>query len=84
MGESLGEGEFHPQVHSGPLPRRLIAQIAIATEANANRLTITIFSADVVLTTTVLMATAGNSPILTIGFRPGCSVMNSAIGGLTL
>jgi len=42
------------------------------------------FSYGVVLTAKVLIATAGNSPALTIGFRLGCSVMNSAIGGLTL
>jgi hypothetical protein len=42
-----------------------------------------IFSAGVVLTATVLMAIAGNNPTLTTGFRLGCLVMNSAIGGLT-
>ena len=38
----------------------------------------------IALTAIVLMVTAGNSPALTIGFRLGCSVMNSAIGGLNL
>jgi hypothetical protein len=46
--------------------------------------TMAVFSAGLVLTTTVLIATAGNSPTLTIAFRLGCSVMTWAIGGLTL
>jgi hypothetical protein len=43
-----------------------------------------IFLAGVVLMAMVLIAIAGNSPNLTIGFRLGCSVINSAIGGLIL
>ena len=43
-----------------------------------------IFWVGVVLTTMVLIATAGNSPTLTIDFKLGCSVMAWAIGGLTL
>ena len=75
---------FPPQIYSGPLYRRLVAHIASATETSTNKPIMAIFSAGVVLTATVLMATAGNSPALTMGFRPGCSVMNSATGGLTL
>jgi len=75
--------QFHPEVYSGPLPRRLVAHIA-ATETSTSKPPMAVFSAGVVLTATSLMATAGNSPTLTIGFRLGCSVMNSAIGGLTL
>jgi len=43
-----------------------------------------VFWVRVALTARPLMATVGNNPTLTIGFRLGCSVMNSAIGGLTL
>jgi len=75
---------YHPQVYCGPLPRRLFAHTASATETSASKPTMAALSAGVVLTATVPMATAGNSPALTIGFRLGCSVMNSATGGLTL
>ncbi len=77
-------GRFRPQVYCGPLSRRLVAHIASATETNASKPAMAIFSDGVVLMAMVLMATAGSSPALTIGFRLGCSVMNSAIGGLTL
>ena len=74
----------HPQVHFGRLLRRLPAQTPTATEISTNKPRIAVFSAGVVLTAAVLMATAGKSPTLTTGLRPGCSVMNWAIGGLIL
>jgi len=76
--------QFYRQIYSGPLPRRLVAQTATITEISTSKPAIAAFSTGVVLTTTVLMATAGTSPVLTIGFRLGCAVMNSAIGGLAL
>ena len=36
--------QFHRQVYPGPLPRRLVAQIASATEASANKPTMAAFS----------------------------------------
>jgi len=56
----------------------------MTTETSANKPTMAVFSARVALTARPLMATVGNNPTLTIGFRLGCSVTNSAIGGLTL
>jgi hypothetical protein len=53
-------------------------------EPSTSKSAMAIFSVGVVLTTMVLIATAGNSPTLTIDFKPGCSVMTWAIGGLTL
>jgi len=54
-------------------------------EISANEpTTMAIFSADVVFTATVLMATAGISPALTMGFSVGWSSMKSATGGLSL
>jgi hypothetical protein len=73
--------QFYPQTYFGLLSRRLFAQTASATETINNKPTMAIFSAGVALTATVLMATAGAKPALAIGFRLGCSVMNSAIGG---
>jgi len=51
---------------------------------STNKPAIAFFQDGVVLTTTALMTTEGNNATLTIGFRLGCSVMNSAISGLTL
>jgi hypothetical protein len=53
-------------------------------EPSTSKPTMEIFPAGAVLTTMVLIATAGNSPTLTIDFKLGCSVMTWAIGGLTL
>ena len=59
-------------------------QLKYDHRASANKPTMVVFSARVALTTRQLMATVVNNPTLTIGFRLGCSVMNSTIGGLTL
>ena len=56
----------------------------MTVEPSTGKPTMAVFSAGVVLTTTVLITTAGNGPTITIDFRLGCSVMNWAIGGLTL
>jgi len=56
----------------------------MTTETVANKPTMAVFSARVALTARPLMVTVANNPTLTIGFRLGCSVMNLAIGGLTL
>jgi hypothetical protein len=53
-------------------------------EPSTSKPTMAIFSAGVVFATMVLIATAGNSPTLTIDFKLRCSVMTWAIGGLTL
>jgi hypothetical protein len=58
------------------------ARTAIATETSTSKLTIAVFSAKAVLMTKTLMATAGRSPALIVGFRLGCSVMKSAMGVL--
>ena len=76
--------QFHPRVCSRALPRRLVAQTASAAETSTRKPNMATFSAGAVLTAMVLMAKAGTSPTLTIGFSLGRSVMNSAIGGLTL
>ena len=55
----------------------------MTTETSADKPTMAVFSARVVLTARPMMATVENNPTLTIGFRLGCSVMNSAIGELT-
>ena len=78
-----GEGEFHSQIYSGPRPRRLVTHTANATETSNSNPIMVAFPAGVVLTAMELMATAGTKPALIIGFRPGCSVMTAAIGGLT-
>ena len=57
--------QFHSGVCSGPLPRRLVTNIDTATETSTDKPTMAImaiFSVGVVLTATVLMATAGNNP----------------------
>jgi len=56
----------------------------MTTEPSANKPTMAVLSARVDLLARPLMVTVVNNPTLTIGFRLGCSVMNSAIGGLTL
>lgn len=56
----------------------------MTVEPGTGKPTMAVFSAGVVLTTTVLITTAGSGPTITIDFRLGCSVMNWAIGGLTL
>ena len=71
--------QSHPQVCSEPLLLRLVAQTASATETSTTKPAMAAFSAGVVLTATVPMATAGTKPALTIGFRLVCSFMNSAI-----
>jgi hypothetical protein len=71
-------------MYCGPLLRPLVARTANAPETSANKPNMAIFSVGVVFTATALNATAGTSPALTIGFRLGCSVVNLAIGGLTL
>jgi hypothetical protein len=76
--------QFHPQVCSAPLPRRFIAHAVTATDTSTNKPAMAVFSTRVVLTAMVLIATAGISPALTTGFKAGCSVINSAIGGLIL
>jgi len=72
--------QFHHQLYIGFLPRCVLAHTASAVENTTSKP----FWARVVLTTMALMAAAGASPALISGFRLGCSVMNSAIGGLTL
>ena len=76
--------QFHHQVYSAPPRRHFVANTADVTKTSANKPNMAIFSAEVVLTARTLMATAGNSPALIIGFWLGWSIMNSAIGGLTL
>jgi len=56
----------------------------MTTEPSASKPTMAVFSVGVALTARPLMATVGNNPTLTIGFGLGCSVTNSAIGGLAL
>jgi hypothetical protein len=51
---------------------------------NTSKLATAVFSAGLVLRTTVLITAGGNSPTLTIDFRLGCSVVNRAVGGLFL
>jgi len=75
---------FHNEVCSGSLRPRFFAHVATATEANTSRQIMRAFSVGVVLTAIALAAIAGVRPALTTGFSPGCSVMNSATGGLTL
>ena len=64
-------GQFHHQVYSEPLPLRLFAHTATAADTSTNKPNIAIFSAEVVLTNMVLIATAGTNAALTIGFRLG-------------
>jgi len=54
----------------------------MTTEASASKPTMAVFSAGVVLTIMVVITRASNNSTLTMGFRVGCSVMNSTIGGL--
>ena len=63
---------------------RLVVQTTSATETSTSNANIIAFWTGVVLTTTALNTTAGNRLALTIGFRVGCSAINSAIYGLTL
>lgn len=76
--------QVRPYVFLGPPRRHPIAQTASITETSTVNPIMAIFSAGVVLTTAALNATTGASPALTIDLRLGCSVMNSAIGGLIL
>jgi len=54
--------QFYAQLYSGPLPRRLIAQIATATETSINKPIMVAFSAGLAVTTTPLMAALRNTP----------------------
>ena len=56
----------------------------MTTVISANKTTMAVFSARLALTARLLIATMGNKPTLTIGFKLGCSVMNSTTGGLKL
>ena len=75
---------FGDRFYSGSLLRRLVIHAASVTEASASKPAMAVYPVGVVLAAMALMATAGNNAILAIGFRPGCSVMNSATGGLAL
>jgi hypothetical protein len=50
-------------------------------EPSTSKPTMTVFSAGVVLTTTVPITTAGNSPTLTIDFNLGCPVITGLLVG---
>jgi hypothetical protein len=49
--------QFHPPVYSGPLPRRLAAHTASATEASTSKPPMAVFSAGVVLLNSLLKPT---------------------------
>jgi hypothetical protein len=76
--------QSQPWVYSGPLPGRCFAQTTRAADPSASKPIVAAFLARAVLTATAAMARADAHPILTIGFRLGCSVMNPVIGGLIL
>jgi hypothetical protein len=62
----------------------LVAETLTAMESSTTMLITVLFSAGVVLMASVAIATAESSPTVTIGFRLGCSVVDSAICGLSL
>lgn len=72
------------EVYTVPIRRRLVAHTATTAEHSTKTAIVLTFSAVPVLTTRLLILTAGTNAALTIGFRPGWSVMNRAIGGLVL
>jgi hypothetical protein len=53
----------------------------MTVELSANKPTVAVFSAGVVLMTMVLITTAGNSPTLTTDFKLGCSVITGLSAG---
>jgi hypothetical protein len=50
-------------------------------EPSTSKPTMAVFSAGVVLTTTVPITTAGNSPTFTVDFKLGCSVITGLLVG---